>query len=811
MKQLYASVIINNNHRALDKPFQYLVPEHLANSVTEGSLVLVPFGNTLKHGYVIELSYTKQYAKLKEIEDVFSPALSLNDEEMQLADWLSNYYLTTKIKALKMFMPVGAFPNILRSFKLISKEDKDNLSSTAQELLSKISGQDKWIDYELMEKDFKVYKKAYKELLDKGYIIENYHLKHKERRKEWNSLKAVINEDVLDAININYLRKRAPKQWEAIKVLQKGLNFSVQDLVDKKELDMGALKRLIDKGIVSIEKYEQNVKKMIQPVWLNKEQQEVFEVIAKDIDNKKYAPYVLYGVTGSGKTEVYMEIMEFCLKKELQCILALPEIFLTLQIVKRLEARFPDSLVILHSKLTQKERYEAWADIKFGHKKIIVGARSVIFAPVKKLGVIIIDEEHDTSYKQDNDPKYNTKEVALKRAMWHNCPALFGSATPSLETFLAAQSGKMALLCLSKRIKDYKLPTVKVVDMKNELREGNYSIFSRSLQEEIRKTLTDKKQIILYLNRRGFASFVLCRECGFILKCVNCEVSLTYHHDNQKMLCHYCGFSQTIPQRCPQCSSFHWKPYGIGTQKVEHEFKNLFPKINIVRIDSDMANKRETVNKYLEYFSKGQIDVLIGTQMVAKGLDFPNVTLVGVIAADTTLNLPDFRSREKSFQLLTQVAGRAGRGKWEGRVIIQTFNPDDISIVHAKNQDFLAFFQDEIAFRKEYNYPPYSQIIRIVFTGKFEEYVSKGADLFYRCLLHGINNKKYTNLVKILGPNPCGLVRIKGKYRYQLLLKHEKGLNLRDIIKSCLDAFYKTHPFSNKVSVNIDINPNSFS
>jgi len=810
VKQLYASVIINNNHRSLDKPFQYLVPAHLANSVAEGSLVLVPFGNTLKYGYVIELSHVKQHARLKEIEDVFSPALSLNHEEMQLADWLRHYYLTTKIKALKMFMPVGAFPNILRRFKLATQGDKGSLSSIAQELLSKIAGQDQWFDYEVLENELKAYKKAYKELLDKGYIEEHHQVKHKERRRDWNSLKAVLNTDVLDVKKFNYLRKRAPKQWEAIKVLQEGLNYSVQDLITKKNLDMGALKRLMDKEIITIEKYEQGDAKLLGSLCLNKEQKEAFEVIAGDIDNKRYAPYVLYGVTGSGKTEVYMEIMEYCLKKGLQCILALPEIFLTLQIVKRLEARFPDSLVILHSKLTQKERYEAWAAIKFGHKQIIVGARSVVFAPVKKLGAIIIDEEHDTSYKQDNDPKYNAKEVALKRAMWHNCPAIFGSATPSLETFLAAQSEKMGLLCLSKRIKDYKLPTVKVIDMKNELREGNFSIFSRSLQEEIRKTLADNKQIILYLNRRGFASFVLCRDCGYILKCVNCEVSLTYHHTSQKMLCHYCGFSQSIPKNCPQCTSPHWKPYGIGTQKVEHEFKNFFPDVNIMRIDGDIADKKEMVKKYLDDFSRGKTNVLIGTQMVAKGLDFPNVTLVGVIAADTTLNLPDFRSREKSFQLLTQVAGRAGRGKWEGRVIIQTFNPEDISIIHAKNQDFLAFYKEEIAFRKEYSYPPFSQIIRIVFAGRIEEHVSKGADFFYRCLLQGIHNKKNTSLVQILGPNPCGLVKIKGKYRYQLLLKYEKGLNLRPIIRNCLDEFYKANPLSNKVSVNIDINPNSF-
>ena len=811
MAQLYANVIINNNHRSLDKPFQYLIPPHLISSVAEGSLVLVPFGNTFNYGYVIEVSGDKQHEKLKEIEDVLSPALSLNHEEIQLADWLSSYYLTTKIKALKMFIPVGAFPDILRKFKVALQGDKGNLSSIAEEFLHKIGASGQWFDYELLENDFKPYKKAYRELLDKGYIEEQYQVKQKERRKDWNSLTAAVNMEVLDAKQISYLKQRAPKQWETINILQENINSSVQSLVDKKNLDLSVLKRLADKGIIAIKKYEQCGTQIIKPVLLNNEQKEAFEIIARDIDNKKYAPYVLYGVTGSGKTEVYMEIMDYCLKQDLQCILALPEIFLTLQIVKRLETRFSDSLVILHSKLSQKERYEAWAAIKFGHKKIIIGARSAVFAPIKKLGAVIIDEEHDTGYKQDNDPKYNAKEVALKRAMWHNCPAVFGSATPSLETFLAAESGKMGLLCLPKRANDYKLPTVKVVDMKNELREGNISIFSRSLQEEIKKTLASNKQVILYLNRRGFASFVLCRDCGYVLKCINCEVSLTYHHTSQKMLCHYCGFGQHVPKNCPECASSEWKPYGIGTQKVEYEFKSLFPGTDIIRIDGDIADKKEMVKKYLDDFSKGKANVLIGTQMVAKGLDFPNVTLVGVVAADTTLSLPDFRSREKSFQLLTQVAGRAGRGEWEGRVIIQTFNPEDISIVHAKNQDFLVFYKEEIAFRKEYDYPPFSQVIRIVFTGEREEHVSKGADFFNEYLLNNIHNKKNAALIQILGPSPCSLVKIKGQYRYQLLLKHKKGINLRAIIKSCIDEFYKTNTLSNKVNINIDINPNSFS
>ncbi|KUO52440.1 MAG: hypothetical protein APF76_05245 [Desulfitibacter sp. BRH_c19] len=811
VKESYANVIINNNHRSLDKTFQYLIPAHLANNVLEGSLVLVPFGNTLKYGYVVELSHKKQHPKLKEIKDVLSRSLSLNEEEISLANWMSDYYLTTRIKTLKMFIPVGALPNIIKQFKLLEKAYMDDLNTSAKKLYDIVyKAGDKWIDNNLFENDRKSYKKAYKELLDKGYIIEQHIVLETQRRNNWRDQKAILNVEKLRLENHCSLRKRAPKQWAIVKALQEGFDSSIQSLLDITNVDIGVLKRLIEKDIISIESYKNKENYMDNSICLNSDQKKAYEIVANDIENKSYNPYLLYGITGSGKTEVYMEIMEHCLKKELQTILVLPEIFLTLQIVSRLQSRFSDHIVILHSKLTPKERYEAWKSIKFGQKKIIVGARSVVFAPVKKLGAIIIDEEHDTSYKQDNDPKYNAREVALKRAMWHNCPVVLGSATPSLETFLGTQTGKIKLLSLPKRVKDYQLPTVQVIDMRDELRQGNLSIFSKSLQEEISKTLANKKQIILYLNRRGFASFVLCRDCGFILNCVNCEVSLTYHQTTQKMLCHYCGFSQSIPQKCPECNSLHWKPFGLGTQKIEHEFKTLYPHVDVMRIDGDISDKKEVVQNYLDEFAKGKTNVLIGTQMVAKGLDFPNVTLVGVIAADTTLNLPDFRSREKSFQLLTQVAGRAGRGKWEGKVVIQTFNPHDISIVHAKNQDFTSFYKDEITFRKEYNYPPFSQIIRIVFTGRTEDLVNEGANFFYKYFTRSLQLKKNTNFLQILGPNPCGLVKIKGEYRYQLLVKYEKGVNLRPIVKVCLDEFYQASPFANKVNVSLDISPNNF-
>lgn len=811
MKELYADIIISNNHRSLDRTFQYIVPAHLAENVKEGSLVLIPFRNSLKFGYVLELSSQKQHPKLRKIRSVLCPSLSLNEEEVELAKWLSDYYLTTKARALKLFIPSGALPILTKKIKII-KGNTAGLTVMAKDFYNLIGPSDEWIDFKTFTNEYKNYKKAYQELIKQELLIEDYFVHHIERRTDWSSLRAVLNYDNLPSRSeIKKLKIRAPRQWNIVNALQRGFDLSVQELVKYTNTSLEVVKRLEEKDILLIKDssdiVEQHSKKAIK---LNHEQVTAAKAVINDILKKKYKPYLLYGVTGSGKTEVYMEIMDYCLQHDLQCILMVPEIFLTMQILKRLQVRFPKEIVILHSQLTPKERYEAWRAIKRNEKKIIVGARSAVFAPVNKLGAIILDEEHDTSYKQENDPKYNAKEVAIKRGLWHQCPVVFGSATPSLETFLATQNGKIELLTLSKRVNNYQLPTIEIIDMKNELRQGNISCFSSRLREEIKNTLDNKKQIILYLNRRGFASFILCHDCGCIIKCINCDVSLTYHQINQKLLCHYCNFSQNVPKKCPQCNSIHWKPYGFGTQKIEQEFKNLFPDVSVVRMDSDISQKKDIVQKYLKDFAQGNINVLIGTQMIAKGLDFPNVTLVGVLAADATLNLPDFRSREKSFQLITQVAGRAGRGQWPGKVIAQTFNPADISIRYAKNQDYYGFYKEEIAFREEYNYPPFSHVIRIVFLGAEENEVSKGANEFSALLLNLIKKNIDIHLLQVLGPSPCGLVRIKGEYRYQLLIKYDKHINLRPIIKYCIDNFYQQNPLAPKLNINIDINPNNF-
>ncbi|MEW6623195.1 MAG: primosomal protein N' [Bacillota bacterium] len=811
MQKLYANVVINKASRWLDKTFQYSIPDHLNDLAVVGSLVLVPFGKTLEYGYILELSSIKEHPTLKAIDTVLSPEFNLNEEEIKLAEWICDYYLAPKIKCLKLLTPAAAFPAKVKEFKILNGENNFNtLSEKAGVLYNKLKVYgSKWVKHQKFKSNFPKMMKEYLELVSKGYVMERYTLHEPAKRTDWNLIKPVLNisQDKLTEYMEKFYKK-APQQYTILDYLSKGCNVSVQELQVQTGIDMAIIRKLEEKGLIKFSDIKMDTHSHYKSVSLNNDQLMATNLITKNINDKVYNPYLLFGVTGSGKTEVYMELIEQCLKRGMQSILLLPEIFLTMQIVKRLVKRFGNQLVILHSMLTARERFEAWKAVKFGQKKVIVGARSAIFAPVSNLGIIIVDEEHDTSYKQESDPKYNAKEVAIKRAIQHKCPVIFGSATPSIETFYAAEKGKIKLLSLPNRANDLATLAVKVVDMRAELRKGNPGIFCSELVEEMQNAFKNGKQVILYLNRRGYASFVLCYNCGYVITCENCEVSLTYHQPHRQMVCHYCGFNREIPSRCPKCNSSKWKPFGLGTQKVEHEFKKLFPDIKVVRIDGDSAGKKDKVLNWIDDFAAGKIQALIGTQMIAKGMDFPNITVVGIVAADMTLNIPDFRSRERSFQLLTQVAGRAGRGDWQGKVIIQTFNPDDLSIIHSKKQDYLSFYQGEIKFRRECNYSPFTQIIRIVFTSKEETVVRESALIFYSYLKEHCNNKLKS--VEILGPSPCGLVKLNKEYRWNLILKVAKGVNLKPGIKKAVEDFYGKEAVSKKLMINIDVSPTNF-
>ena len=479
-------------------------------------------------------------------------------------------------------------------------------------------------------------------------------------------------------------------------------------------ISSSVIKSLVDKGIlyesmqeVYRDPYQDRIFEHTEPLQLTEEQSVAIKPILQTIEEKRHDVFLLYGITGSGKTEVYMQSIQKVLEEGREGIVLVPEISLTPQMVNRFKGRFGDEVAVLHSGLSIGEKYDEWRKIQRKEVRVAVGARSAIFAPFENLGIIIIDEEHETSYKQEDNPRYHARDVAIERARTHNCPVILGSATPSLETFARAKKGVYQLLTLSKRMNDQSLPTVDIVDMREELREGNRTMFSRVLYDKLQDRLMKKEQTVLFLNKRGHSSFVMCRDCGYVIQCPNCDISLTYHRYQQQMKCHYCGYEAVVPTICPECTSEHIRYFGTGTQKVEEELGKIFPEARVIRMDVDTTSRKGSHEKLLTAFEEGKADILLGTQMIAKGLDFPNITLVGVLSADTMLHLPDFRSSEKTFQLLTQVSGRAGRHELAGEVVIQTYSPEHYSIELASQQDFDQFYQKEMMIRKIHQYPPF--------------------------------------------------------------------------------------------------------
>ena len=524
----------------------------------------------------------------------------------------------------------------------------------------------------------------------------------------------------------------------------------------------------------------------------SEQQKAVDEVVLNDYNN-----YLLYGVTGSGKTEVYMEIIDFYLKQGKTCIVLVPEISLTPQMIQRFSERFGDRIAAIHSGLSDGEKYDEWRRIVRGEASIVIGARSAIFAPLKNIGVIIMDEEHSESYKQsDSNPRYHARDIAFIRAKTHHCSIIFGSATPSLESMARALKGVYKLIELPHRVNGKSLPHVDIIDM-NVASKKIKGYFSFELKSAIDKCLSKKEQVILLLNRRGYSSFITCKNCGYTFKCPNCDISLTYHKSSNTLRCHYCGYGEKVYDKCPKCSEVSLNKLGVGTQKIEEELQDIFPNSKILRMDYDTTSRKGMHEKMIEEFKNQEYDILLGTQMVAKGLDFSNVTLVGVINADTTLNIPDFRSSENTFSLLSQVAGRSGRSNKEGKVIIQTFNPEHYAIFYSSKYDYLSFYKKEMNIRKQLKYPPYFYLSIIRINGKDSSIVYQESLKIKRSLERNLEH------VIILGPSVASIFRINNIYRYQILLKYKNEDEIYFIIEKIIDH-YKNQ---SKVNVDVDFNP----
>ena len=541
-------------------------------------------------------------------------------------------------------------------------------------------------------------------------------------------------------------------------------------------------------------RYKFNTNNSDTRVILNNEQEVCVNKVTNSFGISK--TFLLYGVTGSGKTEVYMNIIEKAINKGMSAIMLVPEISLTPQIVERFALRFGDNIAILHSGLSDVEKYDEYRKITMGKVRIVVGARSAIFAPLTNIGVIIIDEEHTATYKQENHPRYHARDIAILRSEYHNCPIVLGSATPSLESFARAMNKNYELLVMKKRANNMVLPDVHIVDMKEEIKRGNYT-FSKLLIDKINEKISKGEQVILLLNRRGYSPLIKCSKCGEVEKCPNCDISLTYHKSSDSLRCHYCNYTKKCPSKCMKCGSTDIKGIGLGTEKLEQEIIDKF-KARVIRMDADTTSKKGMHEKIIKEFGLGKYDILLGTQMIAKGLDFPKVTLVGVINADMSLCVPDFRSSERTFQLLSQVSGRAGRGKYPGEVIIQTFNPEHYSIRYAKNHDYLNFYKEEMAIRKQLNYSPYYFITLVRISCKDYEEGFKHANKIKDCL-----EKNLSSDTILLGPTMASMFKINNIYNYQCIIKYKKDLKLKDTLIN-IDNIYKTN---NKVNVEIDVDP----
>ncbi len=601
--------------------------------------------------------------------------------------------------------------------------------------------------------------------------------------------------------SVDLSKIKSDKQRKVIDFLKD--NVSAPKAVLKEMLDVSdaILKTLERNEVIEIRDIEvgrdpfwnKKVDSDVAPT-LTEEQRQVVE----SIDINGYSKNLIYGVTGSGKTEVYLRLIKKVLDSGKNAIVLVPEISLTPQITNRFLARFGDVVAILHSGLSLGERYDEWKKIKSNKCRIVIGARSAIFAPLSNIGIIIIDEEHDTSYKSETSPKYDAKEVADYVAVTEEIPLVMGSATPDIVTYYKALNGEINLFELKNRVSKFGLPEVEIVDMREELATGNKTVFSRKLYYAMKEAIKNKEQIMLFLNRRGYSTFIMCRDCGYVVKCEDCDVSMTYHLDSNKLVCHYCGKTKDLMSTCPSCGSKNIRYFGSGTQKIEVEIKKYFPEASVIRMDVDTTRVKGGHEKILTKFKDEKIDILLGTQMIAKGHDFSNVTLVGILAADSSLNIGDYRANERTFQLLTQMAGRAGRGAKKGTAIIQTYMPDEFSINAAKEQDYERFYATEINMREKLNYPPFCDIIVSIISGTDEEKVRCEANKLYEVLHKQFN---------VYTPVPAPISKINNEYRWRVLLKEEIDYDKLKVFHELISVFYNQK--DNEVKVSIDVNPNN--
>jgi len=740
----YARVIVDLINDGVDKPFDYLIPAGLREQVRVGSQVIVPFRSGTVKAFVISLEEKTSVHNPKEVLSVDSSAAGLSPEFIDLTYWVSRYFFSRWIEAIRLCLPPG----------------RDRIKPKYDEVV-----------FPLQTKSF--------------LLEESSRLRKKALRQ------ALILEHVA-------LAGQEGVTWDRLR--------------EKTGAGRQSLTSLVNKGFVKVDKLSQiripGDEKLMEAdsrpaVILTGQQEKAWQEILKGFEETQ-KHFLLYGITGSGKTELYFRAAEKVLSQGRTVLILVPEIALTPVIINQFRGRFAGQFALLHSSLSPGERYDMWWRVKRGEAGIVLGARSAVFAPLDNIGLIVIDEEHENTYKQEEAPRYHTRDVAKQRAVYHGALLLMGSATPSLDSYLKVQKKELKLVEMSERVEGRFLPAVQIVDMRREFKQKNRSIFSRVLLSAMKETLAGGDQVILFLNRRGFAGFQLCRVCGFVIRCPFCSVSLTYHTSPEHLQCHFCGYRSEASQICPECGSPYLRSFGLGTQKVEKEMSMLFPGVEIIRMDSDATAVKGTHYKMWKSFNEKKAQVLIGTQMVAKGLDFPGVTLVGVIAADITLHLPDFRAGERTFQLLSQVAGRAGRGEKKGKVIIQTYTPWHYSIRGAASHDYKGFIAEEAGRRSRLTYPPFSEMLLFCCSSPDEEKARYYAIKLKKKLQAGLSLTGQEGPV-LSEPFPAPLQKKEGYYRFHIVFKGDQLHRLENEIREVVWNFRKE--LKKDVRVTVDFNP----
>jgi primosomal protein N' (replication factor Y) len=791
----------------VSKTFHYRIPEKMRGSLQIGMRVLVPFKGRKVTGFAIDLldhPPKEVEEKLREVEDLLDEVPLISPQMVRFCRWISNYYLYPLGEVIKTGLPPGLH---LKSELILSltQDGAECLTKGGLEPIQvKVFSEIKRHGKVTLKKIIKIF--SGEVLRSQLFFWKRKGLIHIEAEVREKEVKPKFQK-VIHYKGGEPTKPLSKKQAELLQRIKERGEVFYSELNKMFKSPSKAIQLLESSGLVATSNREvirdlsarPELKAYPKPE-LTSHQEAVLNEILRGIHSERFSPFLIHGVTGSGKTEIYLRAIEEVLHQGREAIILVPEISLTPQLLSRFKDRFGENLSLLHSGLGRGERYDQWRRTWKGEVKIALGARSAIFAPFRNLGIIVVDEEHEPSYKQEEKLKYHARDLAVVRAKQDEVTLLLGSATPSLESFHNAERGKFHLLSLPERIEGKPLPRVEVVDMK---REGG--LLSEKVKAALQKNIENKRQSLLFLNRRGFANFILCPDCGLTFKCPNCSVTLTYHLRDRSLQCHYCDYRIPAPGDCPQCMGHRLRGVGIGTERLEQEINLIFPEARVSRMDRDTTSRRRAHQQILKGLESGSIDILVGTQMIVKGHDFPNITFVGVVSADTSLHFPDFRSSERTFQLLTQVAGRAGRGEAFGEVVIQTYNPDHYSILKAKDHDFVGFYQEESQFRKALDYPPFSRLVNFRLIGNSEKRIKAVAEEMGK-IGKSLLKTRYRKGIEILGPSAAPFAKMKGKFRWQMLVKGKSSQLLHQFAQEL--AFLLEDQTKGKgVNLDIDVDP----